>query len=122
MEIRSSLIGVRTAAAIRPFTQEAEVIASRAPPKPDRKNASAIGFSWKGAVGRFIADRLLEGTVTSELVSGANFPDSWENTGNFVDLGLSWQIDRVKIGAKSGSYGPIPYASLQGTFWGLTGN
>jgi hypothetical protein len=72
MEIRSSLIGVRTAAAIRPFTQEAEVIASRAPPKPDRKNASAIGFSWKGAVGRFIADRLLEEAGFELLVPRAD--------------------------------------------------
>ena len=33
-------------------------------------------------------DSPLEEGVTSELVSEAKFPASWENTGNFVRLGL----------------------------------
>jgi len=37
---------------------------------------------------RWFADSLLEEAVLSELVSEAKFPASWENTGNFVRLGL----------------------------------
>ena len=37
---------------------------------------------------KFAADSLLEEAVSSELVSEAKFPASWENTGNFIRLGL----------------------------------
>jgi hypothetical protein len=38
---------------------------------------------------KFAADSALEGAVRSELVSEAKFPASRENTGNFIDFGLS---------------------------------
>ena len=37
---------------------------------------------------RFAGDSPLEEAVSSEPVSEAKFPASWENTGNFVRLGL----------------------------------
>src|ERR1700680_4056509 len=55
----------------------------------------------------------LEGGVSCELVSER------ENTGNFVDSELSGAWEAAKRGAKSVSYGPIPYASQQGIFCGL---
>ena len=61
---------------------------------------------------RFAADSPLEGRVSCELVSeNAKFPASRENTGNFIDSGLSGASKAAKKGMKSGSYGPIPYAS-----------
>ena len=51
------------------------------------------------------------GGVLSEPVSGAKFPASRENTGNFIDSGLGGASEAAKKGMKSVSYGPIPYAS-----------
>jgi hypothetical protein len=45
---------------------------------------------------RFAADSPLEEAVSSEPVSKAKFPASWENTGNFVRLGL-----RVRLLARN---------------------
>jgi hypothetical protein len=71
----------------------------------------------------FAADSPLEGGVSCELVSeNAKFPASWENAGNFADSGLGGASEAAKKGTKSVSYGPIPYASEQGIFCGLTGN
>ena len=71
----------------------------------------------------FAADSALEGGVSCELVSEIpKFPASWENTGNFIDSGLGGASTAAKKGIKSVSYGPIPYASKQGIFCGLTGN
>src|SRR5439155_7133394 len=47
-----------------------------------RLPASWTSASW------FVADSLLEERVSSELVSEAEFPASWEKAGNFVRLGL----------------------------------
>jgi hypothetical protein len=80
---------------------------------------------WRqsGMVVTFAADSALEGGVSCELVSeNAKFPASWENTGNFADSGLGGASEAAKKGTKSVSYGPIPYASEQGIFCGLTGN
>jgi hypothetical protein len=44
----------------------------------------------------FAHDSALEEAVSSEPVSEAKFPASWENTGNFVRLGL-----RVRLLARN---------------------
>jgi hypothetical protein len=71
---------------------------------------------------RFASDSLLEGAVTSELVSVSKFPVSRENTGNFIDSELSGSSTRDETAIKSVPYEPIPYASEQGIFCGLAGN
>jgi hypothetical protein len=71
---------------------------------------------------RWFADSLLEEAVTSEPVSGAKFPASWENTGNFVRLGLRVRLLARNPGTNSMAYDPIPYASEQGIYFGLAGN
>jgi hypothetical protein len=75
---------------------------------------------WKEV--RFASDSLLEGAVTSELVSVSKFPVSRENTGNFIDSELSGSSTRDETAIKSVPYEPIPYASEQGIFCGLAGN
>ena len=50
----------------------------------------------------------------SELVSEAKFPASWENTENFVRLGLRVRLFDRNLGTNSMAYDPIPYASEQG--------
>jgi len=45
---------------------------------------------------KFAPDSLLEEAVSSELVSEAKFPASWENTGNFVRRGL-----RVRLASRN---------------------
>ena len=60
--------------------------------------------------------------VVSELVSEAKFPASWENTGNFVRLGLRVRLLARNPGPNSMAYDPIPYASEQGIYFGLAGN
>jgi len=52
----------------------------------------------------------------------AKFPVSRENTGNFLDSGLGNALTGAKKVISSVLYGPIPYASEQGIFCGLTGN
>src|SRR5580693_3655083 len=52
----------------------------------------------------------------------AKFPASWENTGNFVRLGLRVRLLARNLGPNSMAYGPIPYASEQGIYFGLAGN
>ena len=65
-----------------------------------------------GQRAEFVADSLLEGGVSCELVSeNAKFPASRVNTGNFIDSGLGGASEAAKKGMKSVSYGPIPYAS-----------
>jgi hypothetical protein len=54
--------------------------------------------------------------VSSEPVSGAKFPASRENTGNFIDSELSGASTRAKKALNSVPYEPIPYASEQGIF------
>jgi hypothetical protein len=49
--------------------------------------------------------------VSSEPVSESKFPASWENTGNFIDLGLGDALTVAKNVIQSVPYGPIPYAS-----------
>jgi hypothetical protein len=71
---------------------------------------------------REFADSLLEEAVTSELVSEAKFPASWENTGNFVRLGLGVQLLGRNPANNSMACDPIPYASEQGIYIGLAGN
>ena len=71
---------------------------------------------------RFAVDSPLEGAVSSEPVSEAKFPASWENAGNFIDSELDGASTRAKKIIKSVPYGPIPYASEQGIFCGLAGN
>jgi hypothetical protein len=44
------------------------------------------------------------------------------NTGNFLDSGLGNALTEAKKVINSVLYGPIPYASEQGIFCGLTGN
>jgi hypothetical protein len=70
----------------------------------------------------FAVDSLLEEAVLSELVSEAKFPASWENTGNFVRLGLRVRLLARNPGTNSMAYDPIPYASEQGIYFGLAGN
>jgi len=50
------------------------------------------------------------------------FPASRENTGNFIDSGLGRASTVEKTSIVSILYGPIPYASEQGIFYGLAGN
>jgi hypothetical protein len=80
----------------------------------------ARALAARGAEGfsvRFAPDSPVEGGVSCELVSEiAKFPASWENTGNFVDSGLSGAWEAAKKDTKSVSYAPIPYASEQGIF------
>jgi len=71
---------------------------------------------------RFASDSLLEEAVLSELVSEAKLPASWENTGNFVRLGLRVRLFDRNLGTNSMAYDPIPYASEQGIYFGLAGN
>jgi hypothetical protein len=70
----------------------------------------------------FAQDSSLEEAVFSELVSEAKFPASWENTGNFVRLGLRVRLLARNPGTNSMAYDPIPYASEQGIYFGLAGN
>jgi hypothetical protein len=56
-------------------------------------------------------DSPLEEGVSSEPVSEPKFPPSWENTGNFIDLGLGDASTVAKNVIQSVPYGPIPYAS-----------
>jgi hypothetical protein len=56
----------------------------------------------------------LEEAVSSEPVSEAKFPASWENTGNFVLLGLRVRLLVRNQWPNSMVYDPIPYASEQG--------
>src|SRR5712671_3556373 len=58
----------------------------------------------------------------TRLWTPPNFPASRENAGNFIGSGLGGASAAVKRGTKSESYGPIPYASEQGIFCGLSGN
>jgi hypothetical protein len=61
-------------------------------------------------------DSPLEEAVSSEPVSEAKFPASWENIGNFIDSELSSASTRAKKTINSVSYEPIPYAFEQGIF------
>ena len=60
---------------------------------------------------RFAGDSPLEEAVSSEPVSEAKFPASWENTGNFIGSGLGDGSTMAKNGIESAAYEPIPYAS-----------
>jgi hypothetical protein len=71
---------------------------------------------------RFAPDSPLEGAVTSELVSEAKFPASWENTGNFVRLGPRTRLLNRNQGINSMVYNQIPYASEQGIYFDPAGN
>jgi hypothetical protein len=79
------------------------------------------GLSRRPRDPRFV-DSLLEGAVSSELVSDPKFPASWEHAGNFVDSGLNDASKGAKKGSKSVAPGPIPYAAQQGIFCTLAGN
>ena len=70
----------------------------------------------------FAEDSPLEEAVMSELVSEAKFPASWENTGNFVRLGLRVRLLARNLASNSMAYDAIPYASEQGIYLGLAGN
>ena len=71
---------------------------------------------------KFAHDSPLEEAVLSELVSEAKFPASWENTRNFVRLGLRARLLARNPGPNSMAYDPIPYASEQGIYFGLARN
>ena len=71
---------------------------------------------------RFAPDSPLEEAVLSELVSEAKFPASWENTGNFVRLGLRVRLLARNWAGNSMVCDAIPYALEQGTYFGLAGN
>jgi hypothetical protein len=71
---------------------------------------------------RFAMDSPLEEAVTSEPVSEAKFPASWENTGNFVRRGLRARLSAQNQEPNSTVYDPIPYASEQGIYFALAGN
>ena len=62
----------------------------------------------------FAPDSPLEEAVSSEPVSEAKFPASWENTGNFVRLGRRVRLLARNAGPNTIAYDPIPYASEQG--------
>jgi hypothetical protein len=82
-----------------------------------------IADQWRRFVAvRFARDSLLEEAVLSELVSEAKFPASWENTGNFIRLGLRVRLLARNPRPNSRAYNPIPYASEQGIYFGLAGN
>ena len=70
----------------------------------------------------FAPDSALEEAVSSEPVSEAEFPASWENTGNFVDSGLGHPNFPSKVGILSMTYRQIPYATEQGTNCAVAGN
>jgi hypothetical protein len=70
---------------------------------------------------RFAHDSPLEEAVLSELVSGS-FPDSTEDTGNFIDWRLGSPSTAAKKGVELEPYGRIPYALEQGIFCALAGN
>ena len=60
---------------------------------------------------RFADDSPVEEGVSSEPVSEPKLPVSWENTGNFIDLGLGDASTVAKSFIQSVPYGTIPYAS-----------
>jgi hypothetical protein len=64
----------------------------------------------------------LEEAVSSELVSEAKFPASWENTGNFLRVGLWVQLLARNLTSNSTAWHAIPYASEQGIYFRLAGN
>src|ERR1700737_3670353 len=70
----------------------------------------------------FAPDPPLEEAVSSEPVSEAKFPASWENTGNFVRRGLRVRLLARNPASNSMVCEPIPYASEQGIYFGLAGN
>jgi hypothetical protein len=70
----------------------------------------------------FAHDSALEEAVSSEPVSEAKFPASWENTGNFVRRGLRVRLLARNPASNSMVCEPIPYASEQGIYFGLAGN
>ena len=57
-------------------------------PRKENPGGEGRGFRKKERKLRFAGDSPLEEAVLSELVSEGKFPASWENTGNFVCLGL----------------------------------
>ena len=71
---------------------------------------------------KFAPDSSLEEAVLSELVSEAKFPASWENTGNFVRLGLRVRLLARNLVPNSMAYDVIPYASEQGIYFAPAGN
>ena len=103
---------------------------------PNREFGHAVGLALaRGAVKnlsgidgvptrklRFAGDSPLEGAVTSETVSGAKFPASWENTGNFVRLGLRVHLLARNQTRNSMACDAIPYAPEQGIYFVLAGN
>jgi hypothetical protein len=77
--------------------------------------AVAHGWSLDGI-------EISELVTPGELVSEAKFPASWENTGNFVRLGLRVRLLAHNPASNSTAYDAIPYASEQGIYFGLAGN
>jgi hypothetical protein len=89
-------------------TQVGAPVATAHPVSAKTKKSTTIGSIRRIARGsplerprspgaaRFASDSLLEEAVSSEPVSEAKFPASWENTGNFVRLGL-----RVRLLARN---------------------
>src|ERR1700751_358388 len=86
---------------------------SRSPSGASRPTIEKVGFAM---------DSPLEGAVTSETVSGAKFPASWENTGNFAPLGLRERLLASNAATDSTVYRIIRYALEQGIYFGLAGN
>jgi len=75
-----------------------------------RKSGSQLTPRWRG-----------ESAANSSL-ENAKFPASWENTGNFVRLGLRVRLLARNPASNSMAYDAIPYASEQGIYFGLAGN
>jgi CheY-like chemotaxis protein len=74
-----------------------------------RRRAPHAATGMCDVVFRFALDSPLEGAVSSELVSEAKFPASWEITGNFVRLGLRVRFLARNPTTNSMIYDVIPY-------------
>ena len=71
---------------------------------------------------KFAYDSLLEEAVSSEPVSGLEFPASWEYTGKFIDFCLGQPILSSEGPFTSRPYDQIPYATEQGINCRVAGN
>jgi hypothetical protein len=78
--------------------------AQRCPSTSLLRSADYAGFL-------FVTDSLAQEGVSANSSLKANFPASWENTGNFSGWGLGYESTVAKKALESAPYEPIPYAS-----------
>jgi hypothetical protein len=71
---------------------------------------------------RFARDSPLEETVLSELVSEPKFPGNRQKYRDFHRRSLRIRLVARNPEPNSVIYDPIPYASEQGSYFGLAGN